>query len=94
MRGERITIPDIELKELVLPANILTNESLSPDVEAEEEEREPYKVDSYCYTCTAGVRICVLATKDSIRTLQVLLQGELSLLCPGCSRAFCRNGRH
>lgn len=93
MRGEVPTIPDIELKELVLPVDLISNESLSPDTEAEEEEREPYTVDSYCHACATGVRICVIATKGSIQTLQVLLQDSLNLLCPRCARAFCRHGR-
>ena len=50
MRGERATIPDIELRELVLPANLVSDESLSPDAIAEE-ELCPYRIDSQCQNC-------------------------------------------
>lgn len=94
MIGKEPQIKDIELDlaELVLPDNLLANESLSPDVEAEEEvELHPFKIDSYC-TCKTGVRICVLASRAAISTLQLLLSQELTIICPTCSKAL-RNGR-
>ena len=40
---------ELDLHDLVLPANLIaTEESLSPDTESEEEQRYPYKVDTYC----------------------------------------------
>ncbi|ATQ38457.1 E7 [Gammapapillomavirus 18] len=95
MRGERSTIHDIELnlEALVLPQNLISNESLSPDVEYEEEEQSPYSVDTCCHSCGTGVRLCVLSTRLAIRTLQQLLALELSLFCPSCARNQFRHGR-
>nr|AXU25211.1 E7 protein [Human papillomavirus] len=95
MRGERPSLEDIELDlfDLVLPGNLLAEESLSPDEEPEEEQIEPYKVDTYCGTCRAGVRIFILATGAAVRTLQQLLFGELTILCTGCSRIRFQHGR-
>lgn len=92
MRGDRATIPDIELEHLVLPANLVSDESLSPDATAEE-ELSPYRIDSVCHTCECRVRITVAATEFGVRCMQQLLLKELSLLCPSCSRQLPRNGR-
>nr|AYA93693.1 MAG: E7 protein [Human papillomavirus] len=98
MRGPEIDVGDIELdlESLVIPENLLSNESLSPDTEGQPEEVEhaPYKVDTCCEACKAGVRICVLASRLAILTLEQLLTSELSLLCPACSRTYFRHGRH
>lgn len=96
MRGERPTINDIELdlEALVLPDNLLSNESLSPDIEGEEEEQAPYRVDTCCKSCGTGVRLCVFSTQAAIRLLQHLLASELSLFCPGCARNLFHHGRH
>lgn len=91
MRGEYVTIPDIVLESLILPANLVCNESLSPDEEPEEEHN--YKVDSTCYRCGARLRVCVAATTVAIRKLQLLLLSDLHLLCPPCAREVCENGR-
>lgn len=97
MRGPDIDIDSIELhlESLVLPQNLLSNESLSPDTEGQPEEVEqvPYRVDTYCRACGTGVRVCVLATRLAILTFEQLLTVELSLLCPSCSRIHCRHGR-
>lgn len=96
MRGLEPIVEGIELDlhELVLPANLIaTEESLSPDAEPEEEQRNPYKVDTYCDSCKTGVRIFIVATEASVRTLQHLLLEELSLLCIGCSRTVFQHGR-
>lgn len=87
MRGDVATLPDIVLDALVLPANLVSDESLSPDVEPEEER---YRIDTYCYYCTARLRISVVASLLAIGRLQQLLLTELHLICPGCSR---NNGR-
>ncbi|ATQ38415.1 E7 [Gammapapillomavirus 15] len=85
---------ELDLHDLVLPANLIaTEESLSPDTESEEEQRYPYKVDTYCDSCRTGVRIFIVATASSVRTLQQLLVEELSLLCIGCSRTLFQHGR-
>lgn len=97
MRGPDINNGDInlELESLVLPENLLSNESLSPDTEGQPEEVEqvPYRVDTCCTGCGAGVRLCVLASRLAILTLEQLLTAELNLLCPSCSRIYCRHGR-
>nr|AYA94219.1 MAG: E7 protein [Human papillomavirus] len=97
MIGQNVNIRDIELdlESLVLPNNLLSNESLSPDTEGEEQEveQEPFSIVTSCRSCGAGVRICVFATRFAISTLQQLLILELSLLCPTCSRIHCRHGR-
>nr|AYA93746.1 MAG: E7 protein [Human papillomavirus] len=97
MIGPNIRSGDIELdlEALVLPENLLSNESLSPDTEgqAEEVEQAPYTIDSTCHSCGARVRICVVATRRAILSLQELLTEELLLLCPSCSRSVVRNGR-
>nr|QCQ84373.1 E7 [Human papillomavirus 172] len=97
MRGPAPRAGDIELEleSLVLPQNLLSNESLSPDTEGQPEEVEqvPFKVDTCCWACGAGVRLCVVASRLSILTFEQLLIGELSLLCPPCSKIYCRNGR-
>ena len=53
MKGQAPTLKDIvlELEEVILPQNLLSNESLSLDDAPEEEHLSPYKVDSYCYKC-------------------------------------------
>lgn len=97
MIGPDVKSGDIELdlESLVLPENLLSNESLSPDTEgqAEEVEQAPYTVDTCCNSCGARVRICVIATRIAILTLQELLTLELNLLCPPCSRTVVRHGR-
>ena len=96
MRGNVATLKDIELhlEELVMPMNLLSNESLSPDETPEEEQVSPFKVDSQCHNCNQCIRICVIATAGAILLLeQLLLSTDLSLLCPGCARTRLRNGR-
>nr|QAB13942.1 MAG: E7 protein [Human papillomavirus] len=92
MRGTHATIPDVILDTLVLPANLLSNEeSLSLDEEPEEEQF--YRVDTFCHSCEARLRVCVVASTSGIHTLQILLIRELRLLCPSCSRNLCQHGR-
>lgn len=96
MRGEKPTIQNInlELDELVLPVPLLAEEeSLSPDADPEEEEQHPFSVDTYCYTCKAGVRFFIVATASAVRTLQQLLFAELNFVCTRCSKQQNRHGR-
>nr|AYA94180.1 MAG: E7 protein [Human papillomavirus] len=96
MRGEKATIKDIELdlEDLVIPANLLSNESLSLDVIPEEEQLSPYKVDSLCSNCNKCVRVCIVSTTGAVHALeQLLLSADLSFLCAGCSRTTVRHGR-
>lgn len=83
----------INLEELILPENLLAEESLSPDVDPEEEERQPFWVDTCCGTCNASVRLSILATQSAVCLLRVLLQGELSFVCIRCSKDRLRHGR-
>nr|AYA94668.1 MAG: E7 protein [Human papillomavirus] len=84
---------NINLEELVLPQNLIAEESLSPDVDPEEEERQPFSVDTFCGTCNASVRLCITATSSAVCLLRVLLQGELAIICVGCSKGRLRHGR-
>nr|AYA94914.1 MAG: E7 protein [Human papillomavirus] len=89
MRGDRPTLDDIILEELVMPINLLCDEpseSLSPDCEGEEERLDPYRIESTCYICGLRVRIVVVSSSDGIRCLEQLLLEEVSLLCATCAR--------
>nr|AYA93832.1 MAG: E7 protein [Human papillomavirus] len=95
MRGEQPALRDInvDLEELVIPAPLLAEESLSPDADPEEEERQPYTIDTCCVTCKSGVRITIVATSAAVRTLQLLLFSELGINCTRCSKQLFRHGR-
>ena len=92
MRGDKPTIPDIVLEELVLPVNLLSDESIETD-DIAESERSPFKIDSTCKHCHCRVRLCVVATDAAIRLFENLLQSEFSFLCLKCSKELLRNGR-
>jgi len=98
MMGKQCTLNDIVLaeniEEMILPAPLLCEESLSPDDSPEEESLSPYRVESTCYTCQRGVRVCVVASEGAIHLLQQLLSTDLSLFCPTCSRVSFRHGRN
>lgn len=95
MRGGEPTIRDIELDlhKLVDPANVLSNQSLSPDAIPEEEFQAPYKIDTCCGTCERPVRLVVTASNRGIHHFEQLLFSELTILCPGCARGKFRHGR-
>ncbi|ATQ38318.1 E7 [Gammapapillomavirus 9] len=96
MQGSVATIADVELhlEDLVLPVDLLSNESLSLDDVPEEEHLSPFKVDSCCEKCHRCIRTCVIATTGAISALeQLLLSSELSFLCAGCAKSTVRNGR-
>lgn len=88
MRGNAPTIRDIVLEpqELVLPVNLLADESLSLDDIPEEEPKTAYKVDSSCCTCSASVRLVVAATSQGIKNLERLLLGDVDIICARCVR--------
>lgn len=100
MRGERPSLKDIVLEpqdeapaeELVLQANLLSDESLSPDDVLEEELKVLYKIDGECGTCRSRIRLVVGATEEGIRGLQHLLLAEVDLICVSCAKEF-RHGR-
>lgn len=96
MIGPENKVGDIELQldELVMPANLLSDEVLSPNEDVEE-ELVPYRIESTCSVCKSLVRFHVTASDEGIRGLQQLLLSDLSFVCLTCSRAICRrqNGR-
>nr|AYA93580.1 MAG: E7 protein [Human papillomavirus] len=94
MRGSSPTLPDInlELQELVLPVNLVSDESLSPDDNLEEEQRQTYSVESCCDTCHACIKLVVTATDFGIIRLQQLLVSQLAIICPRCSRGRYQHG--
>ncbi|AEQ98806.1 E7 [Human papillomavirus 155] len=94
MHGEAVNIRDIVLEdvnELILPANLLSDEDLSQEAE-QESDHSPYEVVVHCNNCQVKLKFAVEASPEGIRGFQQLLLGPLSFLCTGCSRAI-RNGR-
>ena len=93
MHGETATIRDIvlELTKVVNSSNLLPEEqSLSSD---SEEEQEIFKIETRCDNCKTGIRVCVRASDQGIRRLQLLLEQDIRFLCPGCSRSLFQHGR-
>lgn len=94
MHGEKATIKDIvlEMREITISTDLLSGEeSLSSD---SEEEQELFKIDTRCDNCKTGISVCVRSSNLGIRHLQILLNQELSFLCPGCSRNLFQHGRY
>ncbi|ANA05278.1 early protein E7 [Human papillomavirus 158] len=94
MRGAEPTIADIELdlNDLVIPSNLLSEEVLQD--ENSEEELVPYHIDTCCVQCQTGIRLTIYAVEFALRLLESLLLDEkLLLCCPGCARQSRRNGR-
>lgn len=91
MRGERPTMQDIALgplEDLVLPANLLSDEdSLSLDEIPEEEPKVLYKIDGACGLCETRIRLVVGATQRGIRDLQSVLLTEVDFICTTCAKA-------
>nr|AYA94836.1 MAG: E7 protein [Human papillomavirus] len=92
MMSEKPTIPDIVLEDLVLPMNLLSDESIETD-DIADPERSPFKIESVCRHCNCRIRLCCVATDEAIRVFESLLQSEFSFLCLKCSRELLRNGR-
>lgn len=95
MIGQEATIKDIELDldALVSPANLLCDEEVIPEEALEVEPGTPFRVETRCNTCETRLRLHVVATDFGIRQFQTLLLGQLSLLCPACSRHVLQHGR-
>lgn len=90
MHGEIANLQDIVLEDvndLIIPANLLSNEDLSQEAERES-DHSPYKVVVHCGCCDSKLKFTVAASPDGIRDLQQLLLGQLSFLCTGCSKAI------
>lgn len=94
MHGAVANIQDIVLQDvndLILPANLLSNEDLSPEAE-QETDHSPFKVIVHCSTCECRLKFTVTASPDGIRGFQQLLLGQLSFLCTGCSKNYRYGG--
>lgn len=94
MIGEKSSLQSlvIELEEEVTPFSLECEESLSPDTEGEEEELDKFNIITNC-TCGASVCLIVEATPAAIRTLHLLLQQEVKVICPLCAEDLLRHGR-
>lgn len=97
MRGQEPTIRDIDLnlEELVLPVNLLSDEDEPPvdDDSVAEEEQRLFRIDTSCANCETGIRVIIHSTDSAARQLFDLLLEELSFVCPGCARSAVRHGR-
>ncbi|CAF05703.1 E7 protein [Human papillomavirus 95] len=99
MRGAAPSIADVDLNlhELVVPANLLSDEVLQLSEEEDEEREEellPFRIDTCCYNCEANVRITLYAVAFGLRVVeQLLLEGKVIFCCVGCARNHSRNGR-
>lgn len=95
MRGDRPTVKqlDIDLEELVLPINLLSDEQLPVEEEVEVELKEPFRVSTCCGICHTNVRLFVLATTPAIRGLEQLLLEDLNVVCVSCAKKESKNGR-
>ncbi|AAU21226.1 E7 [Canis familiaris papillomavirus 2] len=96
MRGSSPIIRDIdlELEELVLPANLLSGETL--ETEEEELQREPgrYRVVTLCNICHSSLRLFVeVADESLIRLFQQLLLDGLGIICATCHKEHFSDGR-
>ncbi|AEM24622.1 transforming protein [Human papillomavirus 139] len=93
MHGEVPDIKDVileNLEDLILPANLLSDEDLSAEAELES-AHVLYRIVTYCH-CGTRIKFSVLASPEGIRGLELLLLEEVSFLCTGCSKGL-NNGR-
>ncbi|AGV40803.1 putative E7 protein [Felis catus papillomavirus 4] len=88
MIGKEPQIKDIELDldELVLPANLLASEEILEAEEEEEPESNPYRIVTCCVLCHSTLRLVVSATDAQIRAQQDLFLAGLGIICPVCYR--------
>lgn len=84
---------DLELRELILPANLLSAEQVSQEDLEEEPGLDPYRVTTTCASCSARLVFCVVSSSDTVRDLHSLFLRDLSLLCARCAKNTSRNGR-
>nr|ANM72869.1 E7 [human papillomavirus 58] len=45
-----------------------------------------YYIVTCCYTCDTTVRLCINSTTTDVRTLQQLLMGTCTIVCPSCAQ--------
>lgn len=95
MIGKQPTLKDVELnlEELVLPVNLLSDEGVPSDDDVTEEEQRLYRVDTSCAHCEAGVRLVVYSSEPGIHRLYQLLLDDIGIVCPGCARNATQHGR-
>nr|AYA93470.1 MAG: E7 protein [Human papillomavirus] len=94
MHGSVAQIQDIileDIEQLILPANLLSNEDLSEEAELES-PHSPYQIVTYCGGCERTLKFRITASPEGIRGFEQLLLGDISFFCTGCSKSF-RNGR-
>ncbi|AGU62950.1 E7 protein [Mustela putorius papillomavirus 1] len=92
MIGNTPTIKDVDLdlQELVLPDNLLANETIDAEEEVEPEPQR-YRVVTSCNICHNTLRLFVQVAEESlIRGFQQLLLQGLGIVCPECYRTYCK----
>ncbi|QHQ97054.1 E7 protein [Felis catus papillomavirus 6] len=94
MIGVNPSIKDIELDltELVLPENLLSDESLETEEVEPPPESQAYRILTDCGVCKTTVRLFVLATVGQIRTQQELFLAGLNIICLACCRNLRQHG--
>lgn len=94
MIGNIVHIKDIELdlQELVLPANLLAEDEEIVEAEEVEPPGNSYRIVTCCVSCHSTLRLWVFATSDQIRVQQELLLAGLGIICPGCAKSHCHHG--
>ncbi|AGM37978.1 E7 [Felis catus papillomavirus 3] len=94
MRGDKPSIQDIELdlQELVLPANLLADEILETEEVEPPPESQAYRIVTCCGICERKVRLFVSATSSQIRVQQELFLAGLSIICVACCRDLTQHG--
>lgn len=94
MHGREPKLKDIvlvDIEDLILPANLLSDEDLSAEAELVT-THNPYKIVACCACCGGTLKFHVAASPEGIRGLEQLLLGSLSFICTGCSKSV-RDGR-
>lgn len=91
MIGPPVREVELEL-ETLQPASVWC-ESLSPDSIDEEEEEPYFTIETPC-PCGSVVRLMIQASHRSVRALQVLLLGDVRIVCNLCAQIVIEHGRH
>ncbi|AXN57295.1 E7 [Macaca mulatta papillomavirus 4] len=82
---------NLDIADLVLPANLISDETLSSDEEVE--SLPSFSIDTFCASCHAALRLFVQSSNETVRALQRLFLEDLSVLCTTCGRERARHGR-
>lgn len=89
MRGEKVTLPDIELQAIDnLACGSLYDQCVRDcgPASTEVEQRDIYRVVTECYYCTRALRLCVRSNREGLRNLGSLLLQALDIVCGDCGR--------